>query len=158
MSNYFPLKDVQFRQHSFFTRINGYSETTIDNIFLDRNKYKNFVIQPYYNGLSDHDAQLLTLYIALQKPFKPKLARTGRKYSDSSISDFKMNLSYKNWDSVFNSTCDNDVNAIFNNFLNMYLRIFYHSFPLHTYLGRNKCKGWLTKESTYMYVRSVSGS
>jgi len=56
-----------------------------------------------------------------------------------------MNLSYKNWDNVFNSTCDNDVNAIFNNFLNTYLRIFYHSFPLHTYLGRNKCKGWLTK-------------
>ena len=52
-----------------------------------------------------------------------------------------MNLSYKNWDNVFNSASDNDVNAIFNNFLNMHLRIFYCSFPLHTYLVRKNVKG-----------------
>jgi len=77
-----------------------------------------------------------------------------------------MNLSYENWDNVFNSTCDNDVNAIFNNFLNTYLRIFYHSFPLHTYLGRNKCKGWLTKgilisckhkKNLYLLCRTSNG-
>ena len=84
-------------------------------------------------------------YIPSQKSFKPGLAKTGRKYDDSSTSEFKMNLSYENWENVFNSTNYNDVNVIFNNFLNTYLRIFYCSFPLHKSLVRNKCKGWLTK-------------
>jgi hypothetical protein len=56
-----------------------------------------------------------------------------------------MNPSYENWENVFNSTSANDVNVMFNNFLNMYLRIFYCSFPVHKYLVRNKSKGWLTK-------------
>jgi len=112
---------------------------------LDRSKNENFIIESYYNGLSYHDAQLLTLYIPSHKSFKPGLVRTGRKYIDSSISEFKMNLSYENWENVFNSASDNDVNVIFNNILNMHLRIFYCIFPLHKFLVRNKCKGWLTK-------------
>ena len=59
---------------------------------------------------------MLTLYFPSQKSFKTGLARTSRKYDDSSISEFKMNLSYGNWDNVFNSSSDNDVNIIFNNF------------------------------------------
>jgi len=129
---------------NFPTRINDYTETTIDNIFLDRSKNENFIIEPYYNGLCDHNAQMLTLCIPSHTSFKPGLARTGRKYDDS-LSDFKMKLSYENWENVFNSTSDNDVNVIFNNFLNTYLRIFYGSFPLYKFLVRNKCKGWLTK-------------
>ena len=42
-----------------------------------------------------------------------------------------MNLSYENWENVFDSECDNDVNVIFNNFLNTHLMIFYSRFPLH---------------------------
>ena len=129
---------------NFPTRINAYTET-IDNIFLDRSKNENFIIELFYNGLSDHDAQMLTLYIPSHKSFKPGLARTGRKYDDSSISKFKMNLIYENWENVFDSTSDNDVNVIFNNFLNMYLRIFYCSIPLHKSLVRNMCKRWFTK-------------
>ena len=129
---------------NFPTRINAYTET-IDNIFLDRCKNENLIIELYYNILSDHDAQMLTLCIPSHKSFKPGLARTGRKYNDSSVSEFKMNLSHENWENVFNSTSDNDINVIFNNFLNMYLRIFYCSFPLYKSLVRNKCKGWLTK-------------
>ena len=51
------------------------------------------------------------------KSFKPGLATTIRKYDDSSIGEFKMNLSYENWENVFNFASDNDVNVIFNNFL-----------------------------------------
>jgi len=101
---------------NFPTRINAYTET-IDNIFLDRSKNENFIIEPFYNGLSDHDAQMLTLHIPSHKSFKPGLARTGRKYDDSSISEFKKNLSYENWENVFDSTSDNDVNVIFNIFV-----------------------------------------
>ena len=56
------------------------------------------------------------------------LELVGSMIDDSSISEFKMNLSYENWENVFNSTSENDVNVIFNNFLNMYLRIFYCNF------------------------------
>jgi len=59
---------------------------------------------------------MLTLYIPSHKSFKPGLARTSRKNDDSSIGEFKMNLSYENWENVFNSASDNDVNVIFNNF------------------------------------------
>jgi len=59
---------------------------------------------------------MLTLYIPSHKSFKPALARTGRKYDDCSVSEFKMNLSSENWGNVFNSASDNDVNVIFNNF------------------------------------------
>jgi len=54
---------------NFPTRINAYTETTI----LDRSKNENFIIEPYYNGLSDHDAQMLTFYIPSHKSFKPDL-------------------------------------------------------------------------------------
>jgi len=130
---------------NFPTRINTYTETIIDNIFLDRSKNENFIIELYYNGLSDHDTQMLTLYIPSHNSCKHGLVRTGRKYDDSSINEFKMKLSYENWENAFDPTRDNDANGIFNNFLNMYLRIFYCSFPLHISLVRNKSKGWIMK-------------
>ena len=127
------------------TRVNTYSASVIDNIFLDKSKNENFIIEPYYNGLSDHDAQMLTLHTPSHIHSKHRLVRNGRKYDNSSISEFKINVSYENWENVFDSASDNDVNVIFNNFLNTYLRIFYCSFPLHNSLVRNKCKGWLMK-------------
>ena len=43
----------------FPTRFTNTSMTSIDNIFIDgRNNYN---IKPHINGLSDHNAQLLTL-------------------------------------------------------------------------------------------------
>jgi hypothetical protein len=41
------------------TRITNTSFTAIDNIFVD--KRSNYTIKPQINGLSDHDAQILTL-------------------------------------------------------------------------------------------------
>jgi hypothetical protein len=102
----------------FPTHITTNSASTIDNIFLDRSRNKNFITEPYYNGLSDHDALMLTLHNPSYKHLKPGLVRIGRYYDDSSIREFKLNLSYENWEHVFNPECDNDVNVIFNNFLN----------------------------------------
>jgi hypothetical protein len=45
----------------------------------------------------------------------------------NTLADFQIKLSYETWDSVFNGE---DVNVIFNSFLNTYMRIFYSSFPL----------------------------
>jgi hypothetical protein len=45
----------------FPTRIQGMSSTIIDNIFIDTSKMSTYTVLPLLNGLSDHDAQLLTL-------------------------------------------------------------------------------------------------
>jgi hypothetical protein len=50
-----------------------------------------------------------------------------------------------NWENVFDAEHDNDINLLFNNFLNTYLRIFYVSFPVHKSLVKGTSKGWLTK-------------
>ena len=42
------------------------------------------------------------------------------------MAEFQNSLSYESWDQVFDG---DDVNKIFNSFLNTYLRIFYASFP-----------------------------
>jgi hypothetical protein len=73
------------------------------------------------------------------------LVRIGRYYDDSSIREFKLNLSYENWENVFNPECDKDLNVIFNNFLNTYLMIFYSSFPSRKSLVKDTSKGWLTE-------------
>jgi hypothetical protein len=43
------------------------------------------------------------------------------------IAEFQNQLSYENWNEIFGG---NDVNLIFNSFLNIYLRIFNSSFPI----------------------------
>ena len=48
----------------FPTRTQSLSSTAIDNLFIDTYKFLNFTVSPLYNGLSDHDAQLLTINYA----------------------------------------------------------------------------------------------
>jgi hypothetical protein len=55
--------------------------------------------------------------------------------------DFKLNLSYESWDNIF---LDDDVNVIFNNFLNTYLRIYNPSLPAEKFLVKSNTKPWLT--------------
>ena len=63
-----------------------------------------------------------------------------RKFNKFSISQFAVNLSYENWD-VF---IEEDVNTVFNNFLNTYLRIFNSSFPLQKVYSTHNNKPWIT--------------
>jgi exonuclease III len=113
---------------TFPTRVTTRSGSAIDNIFLDRSKYNNFTIRPFYNGLSDHDALMLTLYTHSSKALKSTKTRIGRNYCMESIHNFKLNLSFESWESIFEPTNSNEVDIIFNNFLNVYLRIFNSSF------------------------------
>jgi hypothetical protein len=46
---------------NFPTRIQGNSATAIDNIFFHIMRRENYSISPIINGLSDHDAQSITL-------------------------------------------------------------------------------------------------
>jgi hypothetical protein len=85
----------------------------------------NYLIRPIINGLSDHDAQSITLYsFNMSPPTKKKLIRNINEHT---INDFFIKLSYENWDAIFST---DDVNEMFNSFLDSYLKIFYSSFPL----------------------------
>jgi hypothetical protein len=62
---------------NFATRIQNNSSTAIDNIFVDNSRLKTSSTSPVINGLSDYDAQFLTinniLYATTNKiPFKQK--------------------------------------------------------------------------------------
>jgi exonuclease III len=46
---------------NFATRIQNYSSTVIDNIFKDSIRLSSSCTSPIVNGLSDHDAQFLTI-------------------------------------------------------------------------------------------------
>ena len=56
---------------NFPTHIQHNSATAIDNIFIDITKAGNYSISPITNGLSDHDAQIITFHsFSLRPPTK----------------------------------------------------------------------------------------
>ena len=60
---------------------------------------------------------------------------------EKSTLKFTKLLSYENWEDVF---VKKDVNTLFNNFLNTYLRIFYACFPIRKETKHRNCKPLLT--------------
>ena len=110
------------------------------DIFLDISKIRNYSISPITNGLSDHDAQSITLHSI-------GVCRTGKKYiltrkiNACTINDFILKLSHENWDSVFSS---DNVNVAFNSFLDSYLKIFNSSFPLKRIFTTKRNNNWIT--------------
>jgi hypothetical protein len=102
------------------------------NIFT---KYTNF---PTYNGLSDQNAQLLTVKdINLWRVNHHSYnIRNINKYS---IEEFKIRLSYESWHSVFGNNDNVDVGSVFNICLNNYT-----SFPLRKITERDKRRRWIT--------------
>ena len=87
----------------------------------------------------DHDAQIITINITVDKRINK--TQSTRKFNKFSISQFAVNLSYGNWDNVFK---EEDVNAVFNNLLNTYLRIFNSSFLLQKIYSTHNNKPWIT--------------
>jgi len=112
----------------------------IDNIFIGKVKYENYSIHPMVNGLSDHNAQIITINdITVDK--RMGQTQSIRKFNKFSISQFAVNLSYENWDNVF---IGEDLDTVFNTFLNTYLRIFNSSFPLQKIYSTHNNKPWIT--------------
>jgi hypothetical protein len=120
----------------FPTRIIHSSATTID-IFIDIARLEDYLLIPFSNVLSDHDAQILMIKISFQiQSYRLKIVRKVDKYT---IMDFIYKLSNEFW--IFHG---NDGNVMFNSFLNICLRIFYSSFlPIRT-KSRNNKNSWLT--------------
>jgi hypothetical protein len=96
---------------------------------------------PIVNGLSDHDAQEIWLDIAVS-PKQNYITRQHRNFNKYSIDEFLTNLSYENWENVFNNE---DVNVSFNNFLNTYLRIFNSYFISKPIWLKHNNTRWITK-------------
>jgi hypothetical protein len=74
------------------------------------------------NGLSDHDAQVLILN-NLKCLNSHNCVVYTRDINEFTKSEFKLKLNCEMWADVF--TIEDDVNLMFNNFLNAYLIIFY---------------------------------
>ena len=62
----------------------------------------------------------------------------------NSINEFKDKLSSELWQNVFDNV-NNDVDTIFNSFLNTYLQIFYSCCPKKTVNESTSNKQWITK-------------
>ena len=125
----------------FPTRINHSSSTTIDNIFID--KSCNYSIEPFINGLSDHDAQLLKVYN--QSPtLNNKKPIPIRIVDEHAVTKFLSLLSGEPWEEIFRDS-SNDPDNMFNKFLNIYIRYYDDCFlkkyvnPKHTH------NAWITK-------------
>jgi hypothetical protein len=110
---------------NFPTRITDSTSTAIDNFFIDKGKNVNYSISPIYNGLSDHDAQLLVLNEVTISNHNPYSIRI-QLINESTIAQFKLNLTYVSWAETFT---DDNIDTNFKNFLYTYLRIFNCTFP-----------------------------
>jgi hypothetical protein len=129
----------------FPTRIANNSKTSIDNIFLDTTKLANFIISPFLNGLSDHDAQMLEIFINKLNCNKSNhKVKTIRKINEYSIKEFKDKLSEELWQNTFDNT-NKDVNNMFNSFLNTYLQNFHSCFPKMKVYEKLSTNQWITK-------------
>jgi hypothetical protein len=76
-----------------------------------------------------------------QKKEKECYTYTKRKINKYTTADFQLKLSYETWEQVFDR---NDVNKIFNSFLNIFLRIYYSSFPLIQIKNNMNQNSWIT--------------
>lgn len=76
--------------------------------------------------------------IRLQKP-QPKAIR---QINETTLAQFKLHLSEENWSNTFE---EEDMEISFNNFLNVYLKIFNRSFPFKKYYNKHANQGWVTK-------------
>jgi hypothetical protein len=97
---------------NFPTRIGRFSSTAIDPVFIDISNYDSYLVSSLCNGLSDHEAQLLTIVKLTNQDFIQN-KQSYRKFENSTINNFLNQLSQETWNSV---TGGNDTNYTFNSF------------------------------------------
>lgn len=87
---------------TFPVRLQNTSATSIDNMFLYTTWLEEHTVLPISNGLSYHDAQLLTIRTKVSnRPVRS--LKTVRNFNNYTISDFINKLSNESRDMVFNS-------------------------------------------------------
>jgi hypothetical protein len=68
---------------------------------------------------------------------------TIRKFYENSLNEFKNKLSLETWEEIFN---EDDINNMFNAFLNRFLIIYYSTFPKKTINIKTKKTNWITSD------------
>jgi hypothetical protein len=131
-----------FSTVNFPTRVTNTSKSAIDNIlvFIDYSRIGKFELSPMYNGISDHDAQWLLIHdITIFS--HTKRSRIIRKIDESSLLNFNLSLSTEQWEEIFD---ENEVNIMFNTFLNIFLRYFCNSFHKLYIIPYINTKAWIS--------------
>jgi hypothetical protein len=98
---------------NFATRIQNTWCTVIDNIFIDSARLSSSCTSPIVNGLSDHNAQLLTVNNITTKVNVMPLKQRTRKLINETIAQFQHQLKNEMWEHVFKNK---DTNYNFNSF------------------------------------------
>jgi len=124
---------------SFPTHKSKASTNAIDNIFITSTK--NYNINPHINGLSDHEAQIITVENMVPTKQTNKITTKG-DINEQSILEFQLLLNHENWKDIF---MQDDANTSFNKFLNIYLRMFHCCFIKKHTNCKAISKPWLTK-------------
>jgi hypothetical protein len=86
---------------NFATRIQNSWSTAIDNTFIDNARLSSSCTSPVVNGLSEHDAQLLTISNITTKVNVILLKQRIRKINNETIAQFKCLLENEMWEHVF---------------------------------------------------------
>jgi hypothetical protein len=76
------------------TRVGTNSFSTTENVYMDNLYLNKFDIIPLINGLSDCDAQLLTIQF-VQKRNKDRCTYFKQNFNQYTIADFQLELSYE---------------------------------------------------------------
>jgi hypothetical protein len=126
------------------TRITNTSSNCIDNIFTsDDTDFASSIDA----GLSDHSVQLLYVISLIKpKPINKNLFVNKRSFSKQQIDEFCIHLSSTSWQSILDK---NNVNEMFDEFLNIFNKIFNIAFPLKKRRIRNQINltnEWYTPE------------
>jgi hypothetical protein len=131
---------------NFPTRFQNSSSTAIDNLFIDSTRLNSSYTAPIIKGLSDHDAQFLTISDINTEinlaPFKWRL----RKIDNETIAQFQCLLVNETSDPIFKNW---DTNYKFNSFLDTFLKIFEASFPVQNESLEKQEMTGLLKELKY---------
>jgi hypothetical protein len=101
----------------FPTRLQDRSSTIIDNTFIDTSKMSTYTVLPLFNGLSDHDTQLLIPQDLNLQDLNPQVQDhyicMTRDINEYSINEFRTNVSYETWDCVFDLKNNPDMDTLF---------------------------------------------
>jgi hypothetical protein len=133
------------------TRIQNESSTAIDNIFVDNSRLGSTITLPLINGLSDHDAQLLTINNTHATTKKVSSKQRTRIINSETLTNFQSLLKQETWQSVYQTQVTNNM---FNSFLNTFLHILEASFPV-TYRNTKEEKKMIGSHKELKYHANV---
>jgi hypothetical protein len=105
----------------FSTRTQNSAISIIDNIFIECSRMYNCSILPCYNGISDNDVQVITIYNIDNSQSIPN-SYVIRKVNQTALMERNFQLSFELWEDIFKGK---DIHEIFSCFLNTFLRNFY---------------------------------